>query len=56
MLGLDLVAVDFLTAVFEIEGMKIQPMFSGDEGEDFFEVRAQFVRRAGTARIVAGYG
>ena len=56
MTGLDLVAVDFFAAGLEVEGMEVEPVLAGDEGENLFEVRAQFVRRAGAAGIIAGHG
>jgi hypothetical protein len=45
-----------IAAVFEVEGVEVEAVLAGNEGENFFEVRAQFVRRAGAAGVVAGHG
>ena len=46
-------AVDFLAAGLEVEGVEVEAVFAGDEGENLFEVRAQLAGCAGTARIVS---
>ena len=50
----DFVAVDFLSAELTVEGVKIQPMFAGNERESFIQVGAKFVRSACFTGIVAG--
>ena len=56
MFRLDLVALDRFAVGLRINRMQIQPLFSGEEREDFFDISAQFIGIAGAARIVAGHG
>jgi len=50
----DLVAVDFFSAELAIDRVEAETVLSGDEGEGLGGVRAELVRRAGLARVVAG--
>jgi hypothetical protein len=56
MFGADFVAIDFFAAEFAVEGVEVEAVFAGDEGERHFEVGAEFVRGAGLAGVVAGHG
>ncbi len=54
--GFDLVAVDFFSGEFAVEGVEVEAVFTGDEGEGFVEVGAEFVGCACFAGVVAGDG
>jgi len=56
MFGLDGIAVDFADARLEIECGEIEPVLAGNEGENFFEVGAQFFRGVGAAGVVTSDG
>ena len=55
MLGLDFVAIDFFAAELAVEGVEVQAVLAGNEGERLVEVGAEFVRGAGLAGVVAGH-
>ena len=52
----NLVAINLLPGKLAIEGMQVEPVAAGDEGEGHIEIGPQFIRRAGLARIIARHG
>ncbi len=52
MLRGDGVAIHFFTAKFPVEGMQVQPVFPGNQRISLLQVRAQFIWRAGLARVI----
>ena len=52
--GVNFVAIHFLAAKFAIKRVEIQAMFAGNQRIGFFQIGAQFIRRARLARIIAG--
>ncbi len=52
--GGDLVAIDFAAAEFPVGGMQVEAVFTGDQRERPGGIRAEFVRAAGLAGVVAG--
>ena len=53
-LGPDLVAIDLRAAELAVEGVEVEAVAARDERERLVGVGAQFVRRAGGSRVVAG--
>ena len=56
MFGRDFVAIHFLAAKLAVEGVQVQAVFAGHKRQRQVQISAQFFRRAGLARIVAGHG
>ena len=50
----DFVAVHFLAAELAVERVQIQTMLARDERISFFQIGAEFIRRARLAGIIAG--
>jgi hypothetical protein len=56
MLGRDFVTIHFSVAELAIGSVQIEAVLAGDYREHLLEIRAEFLRSAGFARIIAGDG